>query len=159
MTFSAYRFRFWRYLFFVGIFSLVACTHLPKSESNAQDSEQERQLREYHELRLVQGHFGGGVWNDKVDRFNGRKHHLMKALAVAAERETWSVDDLYRRFGKPDLTPRTDDSLQGRLESALAGLQTGDALAAYFWRGNHDVLIFYHRTDGSLAHTWWYAGE
>ncbi|MEM7277239.1 MAG: hypothetical protein AAF385_03860 [Pseudomonadota bacterium] len=138
---------------------IVACGQQPKTEPVAQSRVQNQDLREYRELRKIQGHFAGGDWNDAVDKFDGRKHRLMKSLGIAAEQESWSAAELRARLGSPDLEPGTDGTLQQLLDSALSGDDTGAAIAAYFWRGNHDVLIFYQNSNGALAHAWWYAGE
>ncbi|MBM3462885.1 MAG: hypothetical protein FJX76_12350 [Armatimonadetes bacterium] len=34
----------------------------------------------YRRLRVLRGHFQGGVWNDDVDRWGGRKHVVMDWL-------------------------------------------------------------------------------
>ncbi len=149
-----------RRFFLVAIsFLIVACSQQPKIEPVAQTRVQEQDLREFRELREVRGHFAGGDWNEAVDKFDGRKHRLMKTLGIAAEQESWSVAELHLRLGSPDLEPDTDRTLQNRLDSALGGKDKGEAIAAYFWRGNRDVLVFYRNSNGALAHAWWYAGE
>ncbi|MDH4138605.1 MAG: hypothetical protein OEW09_18070, partial [Anaerolineae bacterium] len=35
---------------------------------------------EFRSLRTIKGHFGGGTWNDDVDKWMGRKHQFMIQL-------------------------------------------------------------------------------
>lgn len=95
--------------------------------------------REYQELRKQSGHFsGGGEWNSKVDRWNGRKHQVMAELAEKLG-SGQSTQILLAVMGEPD---------------ARQGSQW-----LYYWRGRHDYLIFDCQQGKIVKSEWWMAGE
>ena len=120
------------------------------------------QANEFKRLRTIEGHLGGGVWNDDVDQWMGRKHRLMielgEQLGTGAYSRTQAVDLL----GAPDAIARAGDALydqirdRGEFERPVGD---GYAFLVYHWRGEHDFLYLTVREEAILGVGWWYAGE
>jgi hypothetical protein len=98
---------------------------------------------QWQALRPLRGHFDGAAWNADVDRWQGRKHVLMQALAAQALDERLARDVLTQRMGAPDALWRAG---QPEHESATQQAQWRGApsgeLLVYDWRGQHDRLLF-----------------
>ena len=97
---------------------------------------------QWQTLRPLRGHFDGAAWNADIDRWQGRKHVLMQALAAQAFDERLARDTLTQRMGAPDALWRA-----GQPEHASAIQQAQ-------WRGRHDRLLFALR-DGHVVATGW----
>jgi hypothetical protein len=112
---------------------------------------------EFRTLRVQRGHFSGGEWNETLDKWGGRKHHVMGLLGDALGDGRHTRAEVIALLGSPDaiLAPRDMMFAQA--------YRDGDArvreLLVYHWRGGHDFLFF--ASDGSavLAAGWWAALE
>jgi hypothetical protein len=106
-------------------------------------------------LRAQRGHFDGARWNDDVDRWQGRKHVLMQALAAQAASEQLSRAALTQRMGEPDAQWRVGQPAHtSALEQAQwRGTPSGEVLV-YHWRGEHDRLLF-AMGNGRVVATGW----
>ena len=110
---------------------------------------------QWQTLRPLRGHFDGAAWNADVDRWQGRKHVLMQALAAQAFDERSAREKLTQRMGTPDALWRS-----GQPEHASATQQAqwrgtpGGELLVYHWRGEHDRLLF-AVNQGRVVATGW----
>lgn len=112
---------------------------------------------EFRVLRQQAGHFSGGTWNDDVDRWGGRKHQVMIALAEALGDGKHSRSEIVAVMGEPDhvLTPR--DMM---FRQAYGGRDPRvRELIVYEWRGMHDFLFFTSDGKTVLGADWWMALE
>lgn len=98
---------------------------------------------QWQALRPLRGHFDGAAWNADVDRWQGRKHVLMQALAAQALSERLSREALMQRMGAPDALWRAGDAAQASAieQARWQGTPRGE-LMVYHWRGQHDRLLF-----------------
>ncbi len=104
--------------------------------------------RTYRTLRPLRGHFDGGRWSDDVDRWQGRKHVAMQALAAEMLRERARAAQLRKSMGEPDAMLEPGQPAHARaleqaqwLNAAPAPVTT-TTLWLYRWRGRHDQLMF-----------------
>jgi hypothetical protein len=110
---------------------------------------------QWQALRPLRGHFDGAAWNADIDRWQGRKHVLMQALAAQALDERLARDALTQRMGAPDALWRA-----GQPEHASATQQAqwrgtpGSELLVYDWRGQHDRLLFALHNGHVVATGW-----
>ena len=97
---------------------------------------------QWRQLRPLHGHFDGAAWNADVDRWQGRKHVLMQALAAQAMREQLSREALTQRMGAPDALWRAGDAAHASAmeQARWQGTPRGE-LMVYHWRGQHDRLL------------------
>jgi hypothetical protein len=116
----------------------------------------------FRSLRAIQGHFGGGAWNDDVDKWMGRKHQLMIELGDRLGEGAYGRARVVDLLGTPDATARQGDALyelidsQPEFERPAGGAYE---FLIYHWRGEHDFLYFTSRGEAILNSGWWYAGE
>jgi hypothetical protein len=112
---------------------------------------------EFRVLRAQRGHFSGGEWNDAVDRWDGRKHQVMRQLADALGDGTHSRADIIAMIGEPDDVLRA--GARGFADAYGGGDDRVRQLLVYEWRGRHDFLFF--TSDGTrvFAADWWFALE
>ena len=98
---------------------------------------------QWQALRPLRGHFDGAPWNADVDRWQGRKHVLMQALAAQALAERLAREILLQRMGAPDALWRPGDGeyAQATAQAQWQGAPRGELLV-YHWRGTHDRLLF-----------------
>lgn len=98
---------------------------------------------QWQALRPARGHFDGAAWNADVDRWQGRKHVLMQALAAQALDERLARDALTQRMGEPDALWRAGqpEHASATQEARWRGTPSGELLV-YHWRGQHDRLLF-----------------
>ena len=121
-----------------------------------------RRAVELQDLRAIEGHFGGGAWNDDVDRWMGRKHALMIELGDHLGTGTYTRTQAVDLLGTPDAIAREGDALynqiqdRGEFERPAGG---GYEFLVYHWRGEHDFLYLTVREEAILGAGWWYAGE
>ncbi len=115
---------------------------------------------QWQALRPLRGHFDGAAWNADVDRWQGRKHVLMQALAEQALTEQLSRETLTQRMGAPDALWRAGQPAHaGALEQAQwRGTPTAELLV-YHWRGEHDRLLFAIGNGRVAATGWWMVQE
>lgn len=110
---------------------------------------------QWRSLRAQRGHFDGAPWNDEVDRWQGRKHQLMQALAQRAREHAAPEATLLQWMGPPDARwrlgqPEHGDAVQ---RAQWQGVPQGDLLV-YNWRAHHDRLVLaVHR--GRVVATGW----
>jgi hypothetical protein len=122
----------------------LACWALP-AVACAQGATVDAQALQWRALRMQQGHFDGARWNDEVDRWQGRKHQLMQALAQRAREQSATQAALVRWMGQPDARWKPGQAEHGTaLQSAQwqgrPPLQSD--LWVYNWRARHDRLVF-----------------
>jgi hypothetical protein len=111
----------------------------------------------FRELRAQRGHFSGGAWNDAVDRFEGRKHVVMQALASELGNGSRTKADVIALLGAPDaVAERGDELFRNSYDGADARVSE---LLIYEWRGRHDYLYFTSDGRQVLGHGWWMAYE
>jgi hypothetical protein len=98
---------------------------------------------QWQALRPLRGHFDGAAWNADVDRWQGRKHVLMQALAAQALDERLARDVLTQRMGAPDALWRAGqpEHKSATQQAQWRGAPSGELLV-YDWRGQHDRLLF-----------------
>lgn len=112
---------------------------------------------EYRVLRAQRGHFSGGEWHADVDRFGGRKHEVMIALAKKLGDCTHTLADVVALMGPPDEVFRRGEA---NFRDTYGG---GDArvreIAVYHWRGRHDFLYFTSDGVKVFGADWWFAYE
>jgi hypothetical protein len=118
---------------------------------------------EFKKLRTIAGHFGGGSWNDGVDKWMGRKHRLMLELESLIVAGSYTKSCVIQLLGPPDQEVSQGHRLYPAIISAHAENDTPmvatDKYIVYYWRGEHDFLFFACR-QGKVVHSgWWYAGE
>lgn len=112
---------------------------------------------EFRALRVRQGHFSGGRWDDALDRWGGRKHQVMLALGKALGDGTHARGEVVALMSEPDgvLMP-------GQYMFGLA-YKGGDTrvrqLLVYNWRGGHDFLFFTSDGEHVFGAEWWSALE
>jgi hypothetical protein len=110
---------------------------------------------QWQALRSQRGHFDGAAWNADVDRWQGRKHLLMQALAAQAMSEQVSRELLTQRMGAPDALWRDGDAAHASAieQARWQGTPRGE-LWVYRWRGEHDRLLF-AIGEGRVVATGW----
>lgn len=117
---------------------------------------------EFRNLRTIKGHFGGGTWNDDVDKWMGRKHQLMIQLGSRLGAGEYSKAQVIQLLGPPDLVAREGDDFFDLVNSLpeFEKPATGPyELLIYYWRGTHDLLYFTSQGEAILNSGWWYAGD
>jgi hypothetical protein len=109
----------------------------------AQNPADDAQALQWRTLRAQRGHFDGARWNDEVDRWQGRKHQLMQALAQRAREQAALEATLTQWMGPPDARWKPGQPEHGHaMQSAQwQGVPQGDLLV-YNWRAKHDRLVF-----------------
>jgi hypothetical protein len=117
---------------------------------------------EFRSLRAIQGHFGGGTWNDDVDKWTGRKHQLMIELGDRLGEGAYGRTRVVDLLGAPDAIAQEGESLydliqdQPEFERPAGGAYE---FLIYHWRGEHDFLYFTCQGEAILNSGWWYAGD
>lgn len=109
---------------------------------------------QYQQLRSIQGHFQGGTWQDRIDRWAGQKHQVMTELGEALGRAGTPESEVLRWMGQPD-----ERASPGSLSWAAVRPEQGEQLLIYCWRGHHDFLYFLCQQDRVVRSGWWMAGE
>jgi hypothetical protein len=136
--------------------ALTAAVVLVLSNAGCAQAQPQAELAaQWQALRAQRGHFDGAPWNADVDRWQGRKHVLMQALAAQAMAEQVSRELLTQRMGAPDALWRAGDAAHASaLEQARwQGTPRGELLV-YHWRGQHDRLLF-AIGEGRVVATGW----
>lgn len=111
---------------------------------------------ELRALRAIPGHFGGGEWNDDVDRSGGRKVEVLGELGARLGDGTHDEPEL-AALGPPDVTiTGSAPAMEGIFPR---GADPYDRLLVFYWRGGHDFLYFQVRGTRIVGHAWWNAGE
>ena len=117
---------------------------------------------EFRSLRTIKGHFEGGTWNNKVDRWMGRKHQIMIQLGSRLGTGDCSKAQIIQLLGPPDLSARKGDVPFDLVNSLPEFKKPATALyelLIYYWRGTHDFLYFTSQGETIFNSGWWYAGE
>ena len=116
---------------------------------------QPQAAKELQTLRSITGHFGGGAWNDEVDRWNGKKHRLMQSLSTQVIQGEYQAAQLMALMGPPDRVWSKSDMAYPQLlqHTEWQGPAQGE-LWAYYWRGPHDQLLFALK-EGKVTATGW----
>ena len=132
----------------------------PTASVNPIDDQLEQMAVEFRQLRAVPGHFGGGTWNDDVDRWMGRKHALMIELASRLIGGAYDKNTIVQLLDPPDQIARESDDLFDLIGSQ-PGYGESDSVEylIYYWRGTHDFLFFVCRDGAVVGADWWYAGD
>jgi len=126
------------------------------------DDHLEQIAAEYRSLRPTPGQFGGGLWNEDVDQWMGRKHKLMLELSSrlsGAQRDQAAIVQL---LGPPDRIERAGDTYfeLATSEPGLAASASEQAeILIYYWRGTHDFLYFVKEGETVIGSDWWLANE
>ena len=155
---------------FLMLLLLVACAGQTASPHGAVESAKdfcptddpiEDVAAEFRSLRSVQGHFGGGAWNDDVDKWMGRKHQLMIQLGTQLGSGAYGKAKVVRLLGSPDLTAGPGDDMFDLIDTLpeFEAPSTAYEFLIYAWRGTHDFLYFTSQGETILNSGWWYAGE
>jgi hypothetical protein len=112
-------------------------------------------VAQWQTLRPLRGHFDGAAWNADIDRWQGRKHVLMQALAAQALEGRLARDTLTRRMGAPDALWRAGqpEHASATRQAQWHGTPSGELLV-YHWRGEHDRLLF-ALSEGRVVATGW----
>jgi hypothetical protein len=128
------------------VWPAVACAQTPDAQALA---------LQWRLLRTQRGHFDGARWNDEVDRYQGRKHQVMQALAQSAREQSAREATLVQWMGPPD-----EQWSSGQIAQAQAierakwnGAPQGDVLV-YNWRARHDRLVFAVHQGRVVATGW-----
>jgi hypothetical protein len=110
---------------------------------------------QWRTLRTQPGHFDDARWNDDVDRWQGRKHQVMQALAQRAREQAASQTLLTQWMGAPDAQWSRGQREHGQaLEQAQwQGTPQGDLLV-YNWRARRDRLVFAVHEGKVVATAW-----
>jgi hypothetical protein len=122
----------------------------------------EQMAAEFRSLRVIPGHFTGGLWKDDVDRWMGRKHELMLKLGSRLAGGEYDQTDIINLLGPPDNTVRRGDRLFdqiNRRSSYKASTDGSYKFLVYYWRGKHDFLFFTCQDNFIISSDWWYAGD
>jgi len=117
---------------------------------------------EFRGLRSTKGHFEGGTWNADLDKWMGRKHHIMIQLGSRLGSGECAKAEIIQRLGPPDQTARESDAsfdLLNRLPEFERPAAGPYELLIYYWRGAHDFLYLISQDETILSSGWWYAGE
>jgi hypothetical protein len=117
---------------------------------------------EFKSLRAIEGHFGGGDWNDDVDKWMGRKHQLMIELGSRLSAGAYSKSQVIELLAAPDLIAQEGDELYDLIDSLPEFERPASGsyeFLVYYWRGEHDFLYFTAQAETILNSGWWYAGE
>jgi hypothetical protein len=123
----------------------------------AQGSGHDTEVLQWHALRTQQGHFDGARWNDELDRWQGRKHQLMQALARRAREQSAAEAALLQWMGPPDARWKPGQAEHGTaLQNAQwQGRPPGQSeLLVYNWRARHDRLVFAMHGGRVVATGW-----
>ena len=115
---------------------------------------------EYRNLRTIPGHFGGGTWNEDVDKWNGRKQQIMNQLGDCLGTGKYSKSEIIQLMGKPDRISTKGDNFFPLIEHTRQNKPQGDyEYLVYFWRGGHDFLYFTYQEETIIDSGWWMAWE
>jgi hypothetical protein len=117
---------------------------------------------ELRSLRAIKGHFEGGVWDDRVDQWGGRKQELMTQLGSRFGLGTNTNAQVVDLLGPPDQIVREGDRLFEMVaRQSIPERSAHDSLELliYYWRGAHDFLYFRSNGRNILGSGWWYAYE
>jgi len=111
--------------------------------------------RDFQSLRKITGHFGGGEWNEQVDKWQGKKHQTMQQLLAQVVEGQYPAGKVAALMGEPDEVWRqsSDDYAQLVRMTEWQGQPEGE-LWAYHWRGRHDQLVFAFK-EGKLTAAGW----
>ena len=138
-----------RLLLLLAVFGLTACASAGDRVPSL--------AAEFRAIRVQQGHFSGGEWNDAVDRFGGRKHEVMIELGRALADGKRTRAEVIALLGEPDAVLRPTDAM---FRQSYDGRDPQvRELLVYHWRGWHDFLYF--ASDGTRVHgaDWWFAWD
>jgi hypothetical protein len=122
----------------------------------------EQMAAEFRSLRARAGHFSGGLWNDDVDRWMGRKHELMLKLGANLAEGEYTKTDIINLLGPADKAVRRGDRLFEQIIRRLsykASTEDSYEFLMYYWRGKHDFLFFTCQDDVITSSDWWHAGD
>ena len=110
---------------------------------------------EFKTLRAIAGHFGGGAWNDAVDKWNGKKHQVMQELSTQVIQGDYQAEQLITLMGRPDRVWSEADEGYSHLlrHTEWQGPAQGE-FWAYYWRGPHDQLLFALKAGKVTAAGW-----
>lgn len=112
---------------------------------------------EFRVLRQQSGHFSGGAWNDDVDKWGGRKHQVMIALATALGDGKHTRAEIVAVMGEPDAVLKPGQYMFGIAYDGRD--QRVRELIVYEWRGMHDFLFFTSDGESVFGADWWAALE
>ena len=148
-----------------GFFSINAATCLPvyaTQENRISQIPLEQIAADFRRLRRVPGHFGGGKWNDDVDRWMGTKHRLMLELGTRLGHSKLSKSDVMQLLNPPDQIALKGDPLYQEIITHAGYnelLDTPYEFLIFYWRGRHDFLYFIFQGGNIIGSNWWYGGE
>jgi len=158
-------------LIILGGYLIVGCAVLITASSQPVVATQDHRLSQaslkqkaahFRRLRTIPGHFEGGIWNDDIDQWMGRKHKLMLELGSHLGRGEYHKADIIRLLNPPDHIARKGDHLY----DLIISLPGYDALPTasyeflvYYWRGMHDFLFFTCKEAIVIGSDWWYGGD
>lgn len=128
--------------------AITACrqekTSQPPVESEPPPANELKSLsQQYLELRKIKGHWGGGDYVADVDSFNGRKQKVMERLGERLGIKGNPRSQVIQWMGEPDVK-----KTEGTTEQWI-----------YYWRGDHDYLIFVLDNGLVTKSEWYYAYE
>ncbi|KAJ3395749.1 hypothetical protein HDU92_005064 [Lobulomyces angularis] len=64
----------------------------------------------FKSLKSIKGHYDGGIWDDRVDTYNGEKHELMLRLdQELLSLKSLSLSEFHEIMGKPDVLKSFED--------------------------------------------------
>jgi hypothetical protein len=117
---------------------------------------------EFKKIRGIKGHFDGGAWNDKADKWMSRKHRLMIELGLRLAGGNYEKNDIIKLLDPPDrIAGKSDYLFEQIVNQKQCYLSTAASyeFLVYYWRGSHDFLFFTCQDGVIINSGWWYAGE
>jgi hypothetical protein len=130
--------------------------------SKAIGADLEQAGAEFRRLRSIAGHFGGGLWNDDVDKWMGKKHRLMIELESLIVEGNYERTCVIQLLGSPDQMVSEGHRLYPAIIDVLDDDKpkvASDEYLVYYWRAEHDFLFFTCRDAKVINSGWWYAGD
>lgn len=125
-------------------------------------------------MRPLRGHFDGAAWNDAIDRWQGRKHQAMLALAASLLRRQAGEQEVLHTLGPADRTLVAGEAAHAAALEQLSSVAlaseapnhrqaqasgpgtppAASVLWLYRWRGTHDQLVL-TMVQGKVQGTAW----
>ncbi len=112
--------------------------------------------REFKRLHAQQGYYSGGAWNTDIDKWNCRKHAVMNELAGHILEAQCSFREVIKLMGQPDDVFQSDDPRAENFNK-IDGFPSPDFCIQYYWRQDHDYLIFALLQNRVIHVDWVYA--
>ena len=120
-------------------------------------------VRLYKEYRFVQQKKTN--WVDTIDNWSGKFHTIMSKVGDTLGKPIYSKQDILNLLGKPDeIISRSNRKNTAELyniinNKPISEIKKNEEYLVYKWRGFHDFLYFYIKSNVVQYSKWYYSWE